>query len=482
MLAIEADLVNRLAARTTTPGTPVSAASVVAGIRLDAAQQRTTGVLAGTGRLIVIEGAAGAGKTTTLAAARELLEIAEHRLVVVTPTLKAAQVASTELGTPAFSAAWLVHQHGFRWDDDGHWTRLDPDQIDAAGGPAGGARLSPGDPLLVDEAGMLEQTTAAALLTITDETGARVAFLGDRHQLPAVGRGGVLDHATRWAHPDNQVTLDAVHRFTDPEYADLTLLMRTGQESGQVFDRLLERGDIVIHPSDVERLTAITDLAAASPGDLVIADTREQVTALNAAIRDQHGTANTNDQLPQQITINTGGQVAVGDRIATRRNDRNLDVANRDQWTITATNAEGDLTVTGRRGTRTLPADYARRHVELAYATTVHGAQGETVDRAHHLLGETTSAASAYVAMTRGRHANTAHLVAETTEGARGQWIETFTRDRADLGPAHATDAALEAIDLHGPLGTPPEVPSERRRHPAPIPCTQPDPRPGIRR
>ncbi len=75
-------------------------------------------------------------------------------------------------------------------------------------------------------------------------------------------------------------------------------------------------------------------------------------------------------------------------------------------------------------------------HVELAYATTVHGAQGETVDHAHLLVGETTGAAAAYVGMTRGRHANTAHLVAETIDEARAQWIATFSRDRADLGPA----------------------------------------------
>ena len=64
------------------------------------------------------------------------------------------------------------------------------------------ARLLPGDLLLVDEAGMLDQDTARALLTIADETGARVAFVGDRHQLPAVGRGGVLDHADPLGRPD----------------------------------------------------------------------------------------------------------------------------------------------------------------------------------------------------------------------------------------------------------------------------------------
>jgi exodeoxyribonuclease V alpha subunit len=446
VLEVEADLVDRLAARALTHGTAGATSPAVAGVQLDEAQQRTVAALTGDARLVVIEGAAGAGKTTTLAAAATVLDMNDQQLVVVAPTLKAAQVAGTELGTPAFSAAWLIHQHGYLWDDDGHWTRqaVDRQDLDA------GARLLPGDLLLVDEAGMLDQDTARALLTIADETGARVAFLGDRHQLPAVGRGGVLDHAARWALSDNQVTLDAVHRFTDPDYADLTLKMRTGTDARDVFDALLERGDIVVHTTDVERQAAVADLAAASPGDLVIADTREQVADLNATIRDQHRPP-TNEAQGQPAFITTAGdQLAVGDRVATRRNDRDLDVANRDQWAVTATNNNGDLEVTGRRGTRTLPAIYARRHVELAYATTTHGAQGETVDNAHFVLGETTGAASAYVAMTRGRRSNTAHLVADTTDHARAQWVETFSRDRADLGPTHARHAALEAIDTYG--------------------------------
>ncbi len=117
---------------------------------------------------MVIEGAAGAGKTTTLAAARDLLQSQDHRLIRVTPTLKAARVAEQQVGTDAFSAAWLIHQHGFRWDEDGYRSRATTPraQIDAR------ARLLPGDVLLVDEAGMLDQDTAHALLTIADEAGA----------------------------------------------------------------------------------------------------------------------------------------------------------------------------------------------------------------------------------------------------------------------------------------------------------------------
>ena len=50
--------------------------------------------------------------------------------------------------------------------------------------------------------------------------------------------------------------------------------------------------------------------------------------------------------------------------------------------------------------------------------------------------------AAAYVSMTRGRAGNTAHLVAETLEDAKQQWIDAFARNRSDLGPARARDAA----------------------------------------
>ena len=70
----------------------------------------------------MVEGAAGAGKTTTLAATQELIAAQGQRMLVVTPTLKAAEVAAGEIRSPAFSAAWLAHQCGWRWNDDGHWT------------------------------------------------------------------------------------------------------------------------------------------------------------------------------------------------------------------------------------------------------------------------------------------------------------------------------------------------------------------------
>ena len=469
VLAVEDRLTTAL---TTRAQQPLTTGYTTQSPAFDDAQRAVLAAMTGTSALLVVEGAAGAGKTKTLEGARRLLEQQGHRLVVVTPTLKAAQVAAQELGTRAFSAAWLTYQHGFRWDDDGHWKRENVDGVLRA------AWLRPGDVLLVDEAGMLDQDTALALLTIADERRARLVLMGDRHQLPAVGRGGVLDLAIACAPSAARLTLDVVHRFEDPAYADLSLLMRRGERTGEVFDRLLARGEIRIHATEVERRQALTLEAG-----LVIADTHEQVDALNAAIR--QGRVWRGEVDPRrEVTTSRGERIGVGDRIATRRNDRDLDVANRETWRVTAIDPDGCLHVADGDRRRVVPTGYVHEHVELAYASTAYGAQGQTVDTAHVVIGEHTSAAAAYVAMTRGRQHNTAHIVAESVMDARTQWGTVFARDGADLGPAHAAWMAGQAIDRFGPaLGRPetslwrsglePE-PARHRPYPAPSPMPAP--------
>jgi hypothetical protein len=468
VLSVEADIVTRLASRADRP-VPPAVLSPARAEGLDDLQRTAVAALAGQASLVVIEGAAGAGKTTSLAATKAALSEQGRRMLVVTPTLKAAQVAAREVGT-AGSVAWLIHQHGFRWDDDGRWTR------EGGAVPVPGAVLGRGDLLLVDEAGMLDQDTARALLTVADEMGARVALVGDRHQLPAVGRGGVLDLAVRWVAPEAHLDLDVAHRFADPEYAAISLALRTGsptytqpgqaesqridepggEQRGEVWDALCRRGQIRIYASDAERTQALAQLAT-DAGDrgqgsvLMMADTREQATALNGAIRDRLVAAGHLGDTHAVVTT-AGERLGVGDRVATRRNDRDLGVTNRDLWTITAIGADGSLTIRGTRATdlRTIPAGYAREQIELAYATTVYGAQGETTSTGHLMLGEHTTAASAYVAMTRGRDHNIAHLVAEDTEDARRQWDQVFGRDRADLGPAAAAEQAAGDVERYG--------------------------------
>jgi len=56
------------------------------------------------------------------------------------------------------------------------------------------------------------------------------------------------------------------------------------------------------------------------------------------------------------------------------------------------------------------PAEYVEAgHVSVDYASTIHRAQGATVDEAHLLLSEHTDAKQPYVGATRGRTANHVH-------------------------------------------------------------------------
>jgi hypothetical protein len=60
-----------------------------------------------------------------------------------------------------------------------------------------------------------------------------------------------------------------------------------------------------------------------------------------------------------------------------------------------------------------VPVSYLREHAVLAYATTVHAAEGRTVGTCHVLAGEGLSRALLYVAMSRGRDANHAYVITE---------------------------------------------------------------------
>lgn len=419
---------------------------------LDAGQESAAAAVASTDPLVVVEGAAGSGKTTMLGVAIEVAARHGRASRVVAPTLRAAQVAHDELGVPATSVAALVHAYGWRWNADGVWTRLAPGDIDPETGriyrgPAEGARLGRGERVIVDEAGVLDQDTAIALLTVTAEAGATVALVGDRAQLAAVGRGGVLDIAAQLR--GRIFDMAEVHRFTDPIYAEVTVRMRDGHEPGEVFDRLTALGLVRLHASDEDVRERIA--GQRREGEAVTVTTNDEARAVNACIReervargevDDHHTATGSDGLP----------IGAGDLIQTRKNNTSIGVANRQNWIVQHIEESGTLRVreagNGRKRQRTvrIPAEYVAEHAHLSYAATAYGAQGATVAGSHTLLTDATSAAGVYVGMTRGREQNLLHVVAESQGQAREQFVAAMERDRADRGLTDAAERAAEAV------------------------------------
>ncbi|WP_156869741.1 hypothetical protein [Sporichthya polymorpha] len=85
-----------------------------------------------------------------------------------------------------------------------------------------------------------------------------------------------------------------------------------------------------------------------------------------------------------------------------------------------------------------LPARYVAEHVELGYASTVHRAQGATVDTAHLVAGPGMDRQSLYVAMARGREANHAYIPLDVP--AEEHLSEPYVTGRQILDHALATD------------------------------------------
>jgi hypothetical protein len=154
--------------------------------------------------------------------------------------------------------------------------------------------------------------------------------------------------------------------------------------------------------------------------------------ALNRRIHDDTITADA-----PTVTAARQHRVAASDLILTRRNEPTIavwmgadrgvaaadPVRNGDRWRVAAVDLATQRIAAERLtdGARAVfDADYVRGHITHGYATTVHSAQGVTADATHAVLGETTTRSMLYVAMTRGRDANTAYLYERSTEHEYG--------------------------------------------------------------
>ena len=428
------------------------------GLQLETRQIEAAAAIAGTDRLVSITGPAGAGKTTMLRAAKAALAHRGRRMVVVAPTKKAASVAGREIGTSASSLHAMLGDHGFRWDRDAAgaetWTRLTIGEIDPATGVAYAGpsryRLVPGDRVVVDEAGMVDLHAANALATIAAESGAGIAMVGDHMQARPVGHSGAMATMTRRATA--VVELTAVHRFTDPDYAALTLRMRepaSKEAAVAVATELADRGLIHRVVDHVQACDVMVESyfrwASGLRRVALVTSTNEEADAINECIQQRR--VDRGDLTLDRIAVGQGEQrLLEGDVVQTRRNDRATGVENRAVWTVHRITAAGlELrSVSDAIDTRVVSREYAAEHVHLAYASTVHGIQGETTDAS--IVGPGVDASGLYVGMTRGRAHNEAIAIARTDDVARGQIADSMMRGIPEVSIDDSVRAARSEL------------------------------------
>ena len=409
-------------------------ATTVRSTGLDELQADAAAAVAGHDPLVIVVGAAGTGKTTMLARAVEHLAEHQRHVFAVAPTAKAARVLVRETGAPADTVAKLIHE----------WTR--PDRP-----PNRTWNLPSGSTLLIDEAGMLNTGDLHTITQLADTNNWRVVLLGDPHQLHAVGRGGMFDELCA-AGRVNELT--HIHRFTEWWEPSASLALRRGDPraiASYVLHDRVAGGTIEQHLATI----ANRWMAATANGQTVAvtATTNDHVDLINRTIQSHR--LESGDIAGDDTAVGMNGQaIHVGDQIATRRNDRHLRtstgdmVRNRETWAVTDISGTGDIVARRNDSSDnvTLPAGYVAEHVQLGYATTEPGNQGDTHDLALALVAPVTTSRGLYVAMTRGRHENTALVVTadQTVEAAIDLLTQVLASDRADT-PAIAQRRELSA-------------------------------------
>lgn len=372
--------------------------AVANGRELNPGQAQLVRELAGSGaRLQLAIAPAGAGKTTALAALARAWTAGGGSVLGLAPSAVATAGLREAIDAPCDTLAKLV------------WA------LDTAVLPEWVTEIGPGTLVIVDEAGMAGTLELACAVSYVLGRGGSVRLVGDDRQLASVAAGGVLSEI---AATHGAVTLTQLMRFADPAEAAATAALRDGDTTGIGF--YLDAGRLHVGDAATCAEQAYTAWAAdrhRGLDALLLAATRETVLALNARARADR-LAQLDDPVGPDVVLSDGTRASAGDAVITRANNRNLPITaadwvkNGDRWTVTAVGDDASLTVahsaTGRR--ITLPAAYVRDHVQLGYATTVHGAQGVTADTCHTVLTGAEPRQLLYVALSRGRTANHLYL------------------------------------------------------------------------
>ncbi len=373
------------------------------GVRLSDDQAHAVEAVAASKRVVdVLVGPAGTGKTTTLAGLRAAWEreYGPGSVVGLAPSASAAEVLADELGIPTTNTAKWLYDH----------TR-------------DGLSLTDGQLVILDEASLAGTVALAAIAAHAAQVGAKVLLAGDPAQLDAVEAGGAFGLVVR--DRDDAPTLLDVRRFEAPWEQRASLGLRLGDAA--VLDAYGAHGRIIA--GDQQQMldtlyAAWHDDVAAGLASVMIAETTGAVADLNARARLDRIRAGIVDP-HDAVKLVDGAEAGAGDLVLTRRNDRRLVVGrgfvkNGDRWQVVASHHDGSLTVRQdqpRGGQIRLPAWYVAKNLDLAYAITVHRAQGSTVDTAHALVDSARMTREAlYVAITRGRQANIAYVAVDVPD------------------------------------------------------------------
>lgn len=389
-------------------------------------------ITATPGNIKLVDGVAGSGKSSLLRAAKTRWEEAGYTVMGAAVAGKAARELEAASGIKSDTIAKTLH-------------RLNSQDRPPA--------LKEQTVLVLDEASMIGTLQIRDLLRHMASRFAKVVLVGDERQLPAIDAGSPFSRLIKEFEP---ARLSDVHRQRSEEQRSATVALSEGdvQTALSIYQRL---GRLDVCENEKEAIghlvgTWQTHRTADLSQSLMLASTNAEVNGLNELA--QRVRLSRREIRGAPVHINDE-QFHAGDRVRFTLNSRALRVWNGDGGEITSIlrtglrnyrvtvrlDASAGIGWLGRPKSRSITFSTASySHLRLGYATTIHAAQGTTVERSFVLAGTSMlSSELSYVQLTR--HRDEAYIVAP--RGRVGEDIEAMAEAMSGSSDRrHAVDFA----------------------------------------
>jgi conjugative relaxase-like TrwC/TraI family protein len=365
--AVERGVENREAARVS----PEVAAGAVGrqsadlGSPLTPGQQAAVLGIATSGRGVeLVEGVAGSGKTTVMAAVRDAFESGGFTVVGTSTSGQAARTLGREAGLSESRTLASL-----RW-------RLEHDRM----------RLTRGHVLVLDEAGMAADRDVSFLLDQARLAGTKEVMVGDDRQLGAVSVGGTMGALVE-RHGGIVHTFDQNVRQRNDAEREALAELRAGNVTRAV-GFYVDQGRVTTERTRNEALDALVGQWArdvtSGKDAAMFAWRRANVAELNRLARERMAAEGQLTGL--ELVAPGGASYAAGDRIVTLAPAAAGQVVTSERGVVTAVDLEEVRIAIEMEDGRPYwfeQEEIGRSQLAHGYATTVHRSQGATHDIAH---------------------------------------------------------------------------------------------------
>jgi len=358
-----------------------------AGAQLSTEQKAAIRHITNSEQLSCVVGVAGAGKSTILAAARQAWEESGHRVFGAALAGKAAKGLEQSSGVQSRTLASFE----LSWQNEVN-------------------QLQRGDVLVIDEAGMIGSKQMARFISEAKDKGAKLVLVGDAEQLQPINAGAPFRAITENIQP---ATLHEVHRQKQEWQKQASQDFASGRTQTGL-NAYLDHNSVDVTETKDDAIAAIASdylndfwSCDGRVSQIALAHRKVDVKAINQTIREMRKEAGELEDSAIYKTAHGKREFASGDRLLFTRNDRDTGVKNGMLGTVLKTDKHHlsivlDDRENGAAVMRTISLrDYA--DIEHGYATTIHKAQGATVDKSYVLASRTMDRHLTYVAMTRHR-------------------------------------------------------------------------------